>query len=238
MLCAPGLYILGPLLSLISINDLLFSRKYCQVYHFADDTNLLNFNNSITEINKQVHHDLKYLSYWLNSNKICLIVSKTEEILFKSIRNQTETILKLKLNGKKLNTKNSVKYRGFKFDENSNWHQEINNVAAKLNRANAMLSNVRHFVGKRTLKLIYYAIFESNLFYSCLVWAQNINSIKRFFVLQKKSLRLMYFLNHNTHTAFIFKDSDMLKFPDKIAPQTCISIKNYFNQILPTPFKN
>ena len=133
-MCAPGLYILGPLLSLTYINDLHFSLKYCQVHHFADDTNLLNLNNFIKEINKQVHHDLKYLSYWLNSNKICLFVSKTKEILFKSIRNQTETILKLKLNGKKLNTKNSVKYLGFKFDENLNWHQEINNFAVKLNK--------------------------------------------------------------------------------------------------------
>ena len=74
--------------------------KYCTVHHFADDTNLLNFNNSIQKINKQVVHDLKYLLYWLNTNKICLNVSKTEVVFFKSIRKQTETTLKLKLNGK------------------------------------------------------------------------------------------------------------------------------------------
>ena len=74
--------------------------KYCTVHHFADDTNLLNFNNSIQKINKQFVHDLKYLLYWLNTNKICLNVSKTEVVFFKSIRKQTETTLKLKLNGK------------------------------------------------------------------------------------------------------------------------------------------
>ena len=97
--------------------------KYCKVYHFADDTNLLNFNNSIKKINKQVGHDLKYLSYWLNANKICFNVSKTEVVLFKSIRKQTETTLKLKLNGKKLCTTNSVKHLGIKIDENLNWHE-------------------------------------------------------------------------------------------------------------------
>ena len=30
----------------------------------------------------------------------------------------------------------------------------------------------------------------------------------------------------------------MLKFPDKIALENCIFIKNYFNQTLPAPFKN
>ena len=134
--------------------------------------------------------------------------------------------MKLKLNGKRLHNTNSVKYLGIKTDENLNWHERINNVAVKLNRANAMLSKVRHFVHKKTLKSICHAIFESHLFYSCLVWAQNINSIKRLYILQKKSLWLMYFLNRNAHTAPRFKDSNILKFPDKIALENCIFIKN------------
>ena len=86
----------------------------------------------------------------LNANKIFLNVSKTEAVLFKSIRKQTEATLKLKLNGKKLYTANSVKYLRIKLDENLNWHEQINNVAVKLSRANAMLSKVRHFVHKKT----------------------------------------------------------------------------------------
>ena len=98
-----------------------------------------------------------------------------------------------------------------------------------------MLSKVRHFVHKKTLKH-YNAIFESRLFYACLVWAQNINSIKRLYILQEKSLRLMYFLNRNAHTSRLFKDSKILKFPDKIALENCIFVKNYFNQTLPRTF--
>ena len=51
--------------------------KYCEVYHFAENANLLYFNISVKKINKQGGFDLKYLSYWLNANKICLNVSKT-----------------------------------------------------------------------------------------------------------------------------------------------------------------
>ena len=46
----------------------------------------------------------------------------------------------------------------------------------------------------------------------------------------------MYFLNCNTGT--LFKDSNILKFPEKITLENCIFIKKYFNQNLPKPFKN
>ena len=39
--------ILGTLLFLIYINYLNYSVKFCKFYHFADDTNLINFNCSI-----------------------------------------------------------------------------------------------------------------------------------------------------------------------------------------------
>ena len=47
----------------------------------------------------------------------------------------------------------------------------------------------------------------------------------------------MYFLNRNAHTIPFFKDSNILKFPDKIALENCTFIKNYFNQALPTLLK-
>ena len=59
----------------------------------------------------------------------------------------------LKLNDKRLYTTNLVKYLGIKTDKNLNWHEQINNVAVKLNRANAVLSKVRHFVHKKNIKI-------------------------------------------------------------------------------------
>ena len=51
----------------------------------------------------------------------------------------------------------------------------------QLNKANGILSKTRHFIDRKTLKLIYHAIFEPHLYYSSLVWTQNSNSIKRLF---------------------------------------------------------
>ena len=131
---------------------------------------------------------LKYLSYWLTGNKICLNASKNEVVLFRSLRKQTETTLKRKLNGKRLYTTDSVKYLAIKIDENINWHQQINNVAVKLNRANAMLSKVRHFVDKKTLKSIYHAIFESHSYLIPILFGIRILILLKDFIFYKRNL--------------------------------------------------
>ena len=68
--------VLGPLLFLLHISDLNQAIKFCKVHHFADDTNLLYFSNSIKKLNRLVNADLKYLANWLNANRILLKVKK------------------------------------------------------------------------------------------------------------------------------------------------------------------
>ena len=57
-----------------------------------------------------------------------LKVSKTEVVLFKSLKN-TDSDLHIKLDGKQLYPTDSVKYLGVNFDENLTWHHQIDNVA-------------------------------------------------------------------------------------------------------------
>ena len=66
------------------------------------------------------------------------------------------------------------------------WKPHTDGISAKLNKANVVLSKIRHFVDQKTLKAIYHALFESHLYSSSLVWTQNCNSAKRLFILQEK----------------------------------------------------
>ena len=54
---------------------------------------------------------------------------------------------------------------GIKVDKQLTWRDHINEVAIKLNRANAILHKVREYVSTGTLRSIYYAIFDSHLNY-------------------------------------------------------------------------
>ena len=69
--------VLDALLFLIYINDLHNSIKFSQSFHFADDTCLLNIQNTISKINRSLNKVLKELSFWLNANTITLNVAQS-----------------------------------------------------------------------------------------------------------------------------------------------------------------
>ena len=70
--------VLGSLFFLIFINDLSFAIWKPPVFHFADDTCLLNMKGTIKEINKYVIKDHRSLSEWKNATKISLNTTKTD----------------------------------------------------------------------------------------------------------------------------------------------------------------
>ena len=81
-------------------------------------------------------------------------------MLFTSPKKQVDFNLKIKLNGKQFYEVYSFKYLGTQIDKRLRWKQQINHMALKLNKTNAMLSKLRH---------------DSHLFYTLNVWAQKTN---------------------------------------------------------------
>ena len=57
------------------------------------------------------------------------------------------------------------------------------------------LNNVK----MKTLRNIYFAIFDSHLTYSCIAWTQKINTVYRLIIFQKKALRIMNFKDQLFH---------------------------------------
>ena len=163
---------LGPLLFLIYIYDLHKAIINSAVYHFADDTNLLNIKKSAKKIQKQINYDLKCLYKWLLANKISLNCSKTELIFFHQPGYPIKNFkFNIKINGHKIIPTDHIKYLGVYLDStlSGNYHCEI--LTNKLKRANGMLSKVRYYVPKEELKSIYYAIFFSHV-----IWLPNLGS--------------------------------------------------------------
>ena len=130
------------------------SITFCKVQHFADATNLLHFNKSITKLNKYANLDMKNLTDRLNANKISQNVQKTEFVIFKHQRKKIDSEVKIKVTRKQLCPTDSVKYLGIRIDENLNWKHHVSDIAIKLNRVNVLFFKIRNFVNVKTLKTI------------------------------------------------------------------------------------
>lgn len=104
------------------------------------------------------------------------------------------------------------------------WKPHIDGISAKLNKANAMISKVKHFAHQKTLKAIYHTIFKSHLYSSSLISAQNFNSKKILFILKK---------NHED-LCFYYKDIYILILSLKIV----ITLNSMIRLFLGAPFWN
>ena len=101
-----------------------------------------------------------------------------------------------------------------------------------------MLYKVRDFVNANILKSIYYALFESHINYACIIWGQNISTINRLYILQKKALRIINLKEHNGHSSPLFHYSRIIKVADKVKIENCLFINKYSNNKLPSIFTN
>ena len=231
--------VLGPLLFLIYINDLHKSIKSSEVYHFADDTSLIQTNTSLKKLNKNINHDLKLLCEWLRANKISLNSGKTELILFRPKQKTINKNLNFRISGQKLHPQTSVKYLGVQIDEHLTFHTHLKTLVQKLSRAVGMLAKVRHYVPQDTLKNIYFAIFNSDLIYGSQVWIHGHSALlEKIQILQNKALRVINFKTNRESANQLYKQSNIVKISDNTTILNCLFVHDHQNGILPDAFNN
>ena len=198
--------------------------------------NLFHTNKSVKNLNKLANHDMKQLNNWLSASKTSLNVEKTKLVFFKSPRKTLSDEIKIKLSGKRLYLSNLVKYIGVRIDKFLHWHNQKNNITMKLNRAKALLLKIRNYVNLKTLRNVYYAIFDSHLTYSCIVWTQKINTVNRLIIIQKKALRIINFKDQLFHSTPLFSENNILKFIDKITLENILFVNKAVSRQVPPIF--
>ena len=229
--------VLGPLLFLIYINDLNAAIKYSKVYHFADDTNLLNVSNDPRKVQKQLNIDLKLLYKWLLANKISLNCAKTESIIFYIPGHKPTYNFKLKMNGHLVRPSEYIKYLGIYLDSTLSGKAHCDILVKKLKRANGMLCKIRHYVPPTELKSIYYAIFSSHMMYGAQIWGQTITAhTEKVFKLQNRAMRIINFSDFRADADPLYKANKILKLEDFVKMQNCLFVHDFLKKNLPVCF--
>ena len=112
---------------------------------------------------------------WLRAKKILLNADKTKLVLFRSEKRKITKNLNFRKSRKKIKMLSKTKYLDLFLDENLYFKYHLDTIKLKRNRANCLLSKIRHYVRAPLLRTIYFASFDPHLRYGCQIWRQNKN---------------------------------------------------------------
>lgn len=185
--------ILGPILFILFINDLInylnFILPDIGIVIFADDTNAIVAANDMVELTKIVNNTLEALYTWFSANKLLINSKKTQAMLFKTTSRNND-VLSVSLNKDKIEVANEVKFLGIHIDQFLNWKPELKAIDASVSSACYALRALRNEISIEQLKMVYFALVESRIRYSIILWGNSYDyNWKRAFILQKRAIR-------------------------------------------------
>ena len=200
--------ILGPLLFLIYINDLPNCLEFTTARMFADDTNLTAAGKNVQEIQCKLNSDLSNTKTWLDANKLSLNVAKTEFMLIGTDYRLANLGFpcKIKMDSLEVKRVNTAKSLGVCIDERLSWESHVDLLAKKVSSAIAGLRQVRPFVNRDTLSLIYKTLIQPHFDYCDVVWDNlSIGLTTRLQKLQNRAGRVILRANYDTRSEDVLK---------------------------------
>ena len=91
------MFLIGPLLFLIYINDIYRVSSKLNFYLFADDTNILYANNNLKYLEFVVNEELRKVCEGLNTNKLSLNTNKHNFVIFHPFQRKPDINVTLKM---------------------------------------------------------------------------------------------------------------------------------------------
>ena len=134
--------ILGPLLFIITMNDIGNVSEFLYTILYADDTCVLLNGNDYLSLIASLNSELDKLSIWLCANKLSLNVQKTD----------------------------SLKYLGVIIDHRLNWSHHITHVKNMVSKGIGIMYRARRYLTKSSLRKLYFSYIYPYLIYCIEIW--------------------------------------------------------------------
>ncbi len=135
--------VLGPLLFLISINDLPAFIK-CNSFLYADDTTFLNVDSDLEQLKLIAENTLDRASDWFKTNGFLLNEDKTQNIIF--------NLRPFGASTNPNNYTNEVKFLGIFLDSNLTWGPHIDYVSSRLSRVIFLIQRLKCCIENNYIK--------------------------------------------------------------------------------------
>ena len=237
--------ILGPLLFLLYINDISFS-KHLNILSFADDTTMFMSSDSLQSLFREANANIDALYKWFSANKLFLNAKKTKYMIIsppnKPISTQT---FFLTIDGAKIDRisneskEKSVKFLGIMLDEHLSWRYHIDYISSKMSRSLFSIKQMKNTLPHTCLINLYNALIHPYINYGLQIWGNARQKyLNKIFRLQKRAMRIASNAAYNSHTEPIFKCNRVLKVHELYEYQVLLFMNDFRNNLLPISFKN
>ena len=109
-----------------------------------------------------------------------------------------------------LESEDYIRYLGILIDKNLTWKHEIDAVSTKISKTVGLLAKLRHFVPRKILLKIYLSLIHLYITYGPAAWGQASKTyLNKISLLQKRALRILYFLGRRDHAIPLFMDANV-----------------------------
>lgn len=180
--------VLGPLLFLITIND-LENTVGAELVCYADDSTILTRGDNLQILQTNMNSSLEAASVWFRANFFLLNCTKTQNIVFSLKKTHTDVT--------------TVKLLGIVLDSKLSWSHHISNMCSKLSRVLYLLRCLKDCVPKNYLKMSYMAFFQGIVMYGIKLWG-SASDVQKVLLLQKKAIRLLANAKYDAHCKPLF----------------------------------
>ena len=232
--------ILGPLLFILYINDFSKSSDLLFSILFADDTSVFIEGTAYSSIINDMNRELEKVDKWLKSNKLTLNTKKTHYMMFHRTRIKHKAPEnKVHISGNNIVCVNNTKFLGLIIDSKLNWSDHITYIKNKISKSIGILTKIRRFLDKKTLRNLYYSFVYPYLIYCVEVWGNAHDTyLDPLIKLQKKCVRVITFSYYLEHTTPLFEQLDILSFKKLVIQRISLLMFKRHTGSTPLPINN
>ena len=132
-----------------------------------------------------------------------------------------------------------TKYLGVLIDDKLSWKHHIQSVNTKLRKGIGILSNIKEYVTKGTLRTLYYSFIQPHLVYNILNWSSTpISNLQCLNASTKKAVRILLSKNKREHALPLFKELKILPLDDHIKLRKGLYMWKIHNHLIPPHLSN
>ena len=233
--------ILGPLLSIIYMNDIHIVSNNLNFILYADDTTLTSplcsFTyggyHDINRVSTLINSEITKISEWLSVNKLSLNANKTKFIIFHNYQQvmTDSNIPQLEIHNTAIERVTEFNFLRITINKFMNWGSHSVKIANKIWRTLGVIYCLKRYLPLSALKIMYNSLILSHIHFD-----SNGVDVPNY---KKRAVRIITNSKYNAHTEPLFKDLHLwiitdifdvqcMKFWYKFSNNT---LRNYFRSM-------